>query len=88
MKNGEGVGMGNMSLIRTALLIALITAFGFVATGRSPAADQRGGIGEVREPLIRVVGSEASSQFSPPRHEVDAGTGSGANAAAVSFPGP
>ena len=55
--------MGNMSLIRTALLIALITAFGFVATGRSPAADQRGGIGEMRAPLIRVVGSETSSQF-------------------------
>ena len=33
--------MGNTSLIRTALLVALITAFGLAATGRAPAADQR-----------------------------------------------
>jgi hypothetical protein len=48
MKNGQGVDMGNTSLIRTALLIALITAFGFAATGRSPAADLRCGIDEDR----------------------------------------
>jgi len=53
--------MGNTSLIRTALLIALITAFGFAATGRAPAADPRGLTGE--QQTIRVVGSEASSQF-------------------------
>jgi pilus assembly protein CpaC len=53
--------MGNTSLIRTALLIALITAFGFVATGRAPAADPRGLTGE--QQTIKVVGSEASSQF-------------------------
>jgi hypothetical protein len=63
MKYGEGVGMRNTSLIRTALLIALITAFGFVATGRSPAADSPGGIGEIRPPLIWVVVSEANSPF-------------------------
>jgi hypothetical protein len=34
--------MGNTSPIRTALLIALITATGLAATGRAPAADQRG----------------------------------------------
>jgi hypothetical protein len=31
--------MGDGSLIRAALLIALITAFGLAATGRAPAAD-------------------------------------------------
>ena len=30
--------MAETSLIRTALLVALITAFGFVAAGRAPAA--------------------------------------------------
>jgi len=29
--------MGDTSLIRTALLVALIAAFGFVAAGRAPA---------------------------------------------------
>jgi pilus assembly protein CpaC len=53
--------MGNTSLIRTALLIALITAFGFAASGRAPAADPNGLPGE--QQTIRVVGSEASSQF-------------------------
>ena len=31
--------MGDTSLIRTALLVALIAAFGFVAAGRGAAAD-------------------------------------------------
>jgi hypothetical protein len=31
--------MGDTSLIRAALLIALITAFGLAATGRAPAAE-------------------------------------------------
>jgi hypothetical protein len=31
--------MGDTSLIRAALLIALITAFGLAATGRSPATE-------------------------------------------------
>lgn len=31
--------MGDTSLIRTALLVALIAAFGFVAAGRAPAAE-------------------------------------------------
>jgi hypothetical protein len=31
--------MGDASLIRAALLIALITAFGLAATGRAPAGD-------------------------------------------------
>jgi hypothetical protein len=35
----EETDMGDASLIRAALLIALITAFGLAATGRAPAAD-------------------------------------------------
>jgi hypothetical protein len=31
--------MGDTSLIRTALLVALIAAFGLAATGRAPAAE-------------------------------------------------
>ena len=31
--------MGDTSLIRTALLVALIAAFGFAAAGRAPAAE-------------------------------------------------
>jgi len=31
--------MGDISLIRTALLVALITAFGLAAAGRAPAAE-------------------------------------------------
>ena len=49
--------MGNMSLIRTALLIALITAFGLAATGGAPAGDPR--------MSAAVVGSDAGSQFVP-----------------------
>ena len=50
--------MGNTSLIRTALLVALITAFGLAATGRAPAADQR-------TQVIQVAASDAGSQFVP-----------------------
>ena len=35
----QGIDMGETSLIRAALLIALITAFGLAATGRAPAAE-------------------------------------------------
>jgi hypothetical protein len=34
--------MGETSLIRTALLVALIAAFGLVAAGRAPAAETGG----------------------------------------------
>jgi pilus assembly protein CpaC len=57
--------MGNTSLIRTALLIALLTAVGFVATGRAPAADNPVPAVEQGSGVIKVVGSEASSQFLP-----------------------
>jgi len=56
--------MGNTSLIRTALLLALLTAFGLAATGHAPAADPGTAVGDPRAP-ITVVGSEASSQFLP-----------------------
>ncbi len=55
--------MGNTSLIRMALLVALITAFGFAAAGRAPAAEPPAN--DSRTPVIRVVGGEASSQFLP-----------------------
>ena len=50
--------MGNTSLIQATLLVALIVAFGMVATGRSPA-------NEARSPVIQVVGSDGGSQFVP-----------------------
>jgi pilus assembly protein CpaC len=46
------------SLIRTALLIAVIVAFGFAATGHAPAA-------EPAASRIKLVGSDASSKFVP-----------------------
>jgi pilus assembly protein CpaC len=46
------------SLIRTALLIAVIVAFGFAATGHAPAA-------EPPASRIRLVGSDANSKFVP-----------------------
>jgi pilus assembly protein CpaC len=63
--------MGNTSLIRTALLLALLAAFGLAATGYAPAADRAPATGrsaavpEPRTPPVIVVGSEASSQFLP-----------------------
>jgi pilus assembly protein CpaC len=50
--------MGEFSLIRTSLLLALIVAFGLVATGRSPAADP---------PMqtIRIAAGDSSSRFVP-----------------------
>jgi len=54
----RGRNMGNTSLIHTALLVALITAFGFAATGRAPAADQRA-------PVIEVAASDTGSHFVP-----------------------
>jgi pilus assembly protein CpaC len=63
--------MGNTSLIRTALLLALLAAFGLAATGYAPAADRpppagrNAAVAEPRTPPVIVVGSEASSQFLP-----------------------
>jgi pilus assembly protein CpaC len=57
--------MGNTSLIRTALLVGLLTAVGFAAAGRAPAAEPPALAGDPRAHVIRMVGSEASSQFVP-----------------------
>jgi pilus assembly protein CpaC len=54
--------MGNTSLVRAALPVALITAFGVCLAGRAPAADLRGLAGDA---VIKVVASEAASQFVP-----------------------
>src|SRR6266700_7843570 len=51
--------MGNSTLIRITLLIAVLIAFGLAATGRAPAADSR------TPPVIQLVGSDASSRFVP-----------------------
>jgi pilus assembly protein CpaC len=56
--------MGNISLIRTALVIVFITAFGFAWLGAAPAADRAVPIA-LSGPAVNVVGSEASSQFVP-----------------------
>jgi pilus assembly protein CpaC len=56
--------MGNASLIRTVLLFALLAAFGLALTGRTPAAEPPM-FGDPRAGAIRVVASEAASQFVP-----------------------
>ena len=50
--------MGEMPLIRTTLLVALIVAFGLAAAGRSPAADQG-------QQVIQVAASDVGSRFVP-----------------------
>ena len=55
--------MGNMSLIRTALLVAVAAAFGVVAAERAPAAERSPPAVDPLTPVIKVVGSEASSQY-------------------------
>jgi len=57
--------MGNTSLIRTLALVALITSsFGLCLAGR-PFAAELHGMGGARAPVIKVVASEAASQFVP-----------------------
>jgi pilus assembly protein CpaC len=51
--------MGNSTLIRTTLLVALIIAIGFVATGRAPAGDPR------ETSAIQLVAGDATSRFIP-----------------------
>jgi pilus assembly protein CpaC len=51
--------MGNSTLIRATLLIALMLAFGFAATGTSPAQEQRS------PPVVQLAGSDATSRFVP-----------------------
>jgi pilus assembly protein CpaC len=59
----KGLIMGNMSLIRTALLVAVAAAFGVAAAERAPAAELPAPAVDPRTPVIKVVGSEASSQY-------------------------
>ena len=49
--------MGNSTLIRNTLLIALIAAFGFAATGRALAKDQR------TPSAMQLVSGDATSRF-------------------------
>src|SRR5271165_1593090 len=58
----RGSQMGNTSLVRAALPAALITAFGFCLAGRAAAAEPPGLAGDA---VIKVVASEAASQFVP-----------------------
>jgi pilus assembly protein CpaC len=55
--------MGKTSLIRTALLVAMAATFGPMATGHAPAAERPAPAIDPRTPVIKVVGSEASSQY-------------------------
>jgi pilus assembly protein CpaC len=57
--------MGNTALIRTALLIALITAFGLAASGRAPAADPRLPPPDGGSPVLKMPVGESTSQFLP-----------------------
>jgi pilus assembly protein CpaC len=50
--------MGNSTLIRATLLVALILAFGFAATGTAPAQEKSA-------PVVQLAGSDASSRFVP-----------------------
>jgi hypothetical protein len=45
-----GPKMGDISLIRTALLVALIAAFGLAAAGRAPAAESEGAVDTISFP--------------------------------------
>ena len=57
----KGPNMADTSLIRTALLVALITAFGLAATGRAPAAEPHALAGQSSAPMIASAGNEAAS---------------------------
>ena len=68
--------MGNSTLIRATLLVALILAFGFAATGTAPAADQsplpvaklgRSAMPQGPSPLgsVQIVAGDATSRFLP-----------------------
>jgi|APPan5920702856_1055754.scaffolds.fasta_scaffold215372_1 hypothetical protein len=57
--------MGDTSLIRTALLIALIAAFGLVAAGQAPAAESAAGACESAPGATSSYGSPTIN-FPPP----------------------
>jgi len=55
--------MGDTSLIRTALLVALIAAFGLVAAGRAPAAESPA---VAYEPAPGTFHGNTAISFPPP----------------------
>src|SRR5262245_39399641 len=59
----RGLDMGDTSLIRTTLLIALLAALGFVAAGRAPAGIDRGYRGPLHG-LLRQGGEQLPSALS------------------------
>ena len=57
--------MANRCLIRTAMLVAAVAGCLLNPAPRVAAAELPGGAGDVRGPVIKVVASEAASQFVP-----------------------
>jgi hypothetical protein len=56
--------MGDSSLIRTTLLVALLAALGFVAAGRAPAAES---VAVANEPAPGLTSyGNATISFPPP----------------------
>jgi hypothetical protein len=58
--------MGDASLIRTALLVALITAFGFAAAGRAPAAESGAAFDTISFPCALTTGLSVSADCFQP----------------------
>src|SRR5260370_10436877 len=54
----EGTIMANVPLIRTMQIAAAIFAFGFIASGQTPAAEQG-------TPVIQLVAGDSNSRFVP-----------------------
>lgn len=61
----QGIDMGDTSLIRTTLLVALLAALGLVAAGRAPAAESPTLAGE-SAPRIATSHGNATISFPPP----------------------
>jgi hypothetical protein len=61
----QGIDMGDTSLIRTTLLVALLTALGLVAAGRAPAAEPPT-IADESAPRIANSHGNAAISFPPP----------------------
>src|SRR6201988_5070152 len=53
--------MPNVALIRTPQISGVIFAFGFIAAGQSPAAEQ----GTEGTPVIQLVAGDSNSRFVP-----------------------
>src|SRR5215470_14391304 len=57
-RDNEGTIMANVPLIRTTQIAAVIFAFGFIASGQTPAAEQAA-------PVIQLVAGDSNSRFVP-----------------------